>query len=168
MDAIADNDVVVAQAGVTPGSAVHDALVSRADVMAMTQAAYEAALRPEDAGGLSHAERAALAVRVARLNAEEGLAAHYTALLDETAGAAAVRSIADPSFTGEGDARLAALLAYTDLVSVRPRDARAEDIAAMQEAGVSDADIVRLAELVAFLAYQIRVVAGLRLMRGAK
>ena len=79
-----------------------------------------------------------------------------------------MRSIADPSFTGEGDARLAALLAYTDLVSVRPRDARAEDIAARQEAGVSDADVVRLAELVAFLAYQIRVVAGLRLMRGAK
>ena len=37
MDAIADNDVVVAQAGVTPGSAVHDALVSRADVMALTR-----------------------------------------------------------------------------------------------------------------------------------
>ena len=32
--------------------------------------------------------------------------------------------------------------------------------------GVADADIVRLAELNAFLAYQIRVIAGLRLMKG--
>ena len=40
------------------------------------------------------------------------------------------------------------------------------DIADLQAAGVADADIVRLAELNAFLAYQIRVIAGLRLMQG--
>jgi len=34
----------------------------------------------------------------------------------------------------------------------------------MSSGGMSDADIVRLCELIAFLAYQIRVVAGLRLM----
>jgi len=30
--------------------------------------------------------------------------------------------------------------------------------------GLDDADIVRLSELIAFLSYQIRVIAGLRLM----
>ena len=31
-------------------------------------------------------------------------------------------------------------------------------------AGVAEADIVRLSELISFLSYQMRVVAGLRLM----
>ncbi len=31
-------------------------------------------------------------------------------------------------------------------------------------AGIAGADIVRLSELISFLSYQIRVVAGLRLM----
>ena len=33
---------------------------------------------------------------------------------------------------------------------------------------LADADIVRLAEINAFLAYQIRVVAGLRLLKGGE
>ena len=42
----------------------------------------------------------------------------------------------------------------------------AADVSDLQRAGISDADIVRLAELVAFMAYQLRLVAGLRLMAG--
>ena len=42
-----------------------------------------------------------------------------------------------------------------------------EDISKLQAVGVSDADIVRLCELIAFVAYQVRVAAGLRLMNGA-
>jgi uncharacterized protein YciW len=34
----------------------------------------------------------------------------------------------------------------------------------LQSAGIADADIVRLSELIAFVSYQIRLVAGLRLM----
>ena len=37
----------------------------------------------------------------------------------------------------------------------------------LQGAGISDADIVRLCELNAFLAYQFRLIAGLRLLSGA-
>ena len=46
-----------------------------------------------------------------------------------------------------------------------PREIRAEDIEALKTAGVADPDIVRLCELNAFLAYEIRLVAGLRLLR---
>ena len=38
--------------------------------------------------------------------------------------------------------------------------------AALKAAGTTDADIVRLCELNAFLAYQLRLVAGLKLMTG--
>ena len=58
-------------------------------------------------------------------------------------------------------------MAFVDKVANDTRNIDAQDIAGLQTAGVSDADIVRLCELVAFLAYQLRVVAGLRLMTGA-
>ena len=55
-----------------------------------------------------------------------------------------------------------------DKVAAHTRDIAADDIAALQDAGVTDADIVRLCELNAFLAYQIRVVSGLQLMTGGQ
>lgn len=163
MGDVAEKDVVVAAVGLVAGSAVHQALDGRADVMAMTQATHDAALKPADPGGLSHAERAALATRVARLSGDQELAAHYAVLIGNTPSPA-ITAIADPTSDGADDARLAALLAYADLVTLRPRDAAAADIEGLKQAGISDADIVRLAELVAFLAYQIRLVQGLRLM----
>ena len=159
-------DVVADAAGVVPGSALHRVLAGRADVMAMTQATHDAALTPADPGGLSHAERAALATRVARLSGDEVLAAHYAELMGD-APSPSLAAIADPAKDAADDARLAALVAYTDLVTTRPRDAEAADIESLKHAGIADADIVRLAELVAFLAYQVRVVHGLRLMGAA-
>ncbi|WPZ16569.1 hypothetical protein T8J41_22045 (plasmid) [Nitratireductor rhodophyticola] len=165
MSDLSPNDIVIAQAGIGANGSVREALEGRADIMAMTQATHDAALKPSDPGGLSHGERAALAARVARLNKDEALAAHYMALLEEAGADEAVSAMADPAHDGEGDARRAALLAYTDLVSTHPRDTTPEDIEALKSAGISDADIVRLSELNAFLAYQIRVIAGLKLMK---
>jgi uncharacterized protein YciW len=167
MDAsvIAEDDIIIGQAGIVPGGAAYQALLGRADIMAMTQKAQAAALLPEDPGGLSHAERAALAVRVARLHGDAGLATHYETLMERAGAGASVAALADPAFKGGEDARLVALIAYTDLVSLAPKDTVAGDIEALQAAGIADADIVRLAELTAFLAYQIRVVAGLKLMQ---
>lgn len=131
----------------------------RSDVLAMTDAAMAAVVAPKDPGGLSRDERAALACRIARLHDSESLAAHYDGHVGET-----VRPICNPAFDGGDDGRLAAILAFTDLVSRSPRDATADDIAALKAAGVAEADIVRLAELNAFLAYQVRVVEGLSLL----
>jgi uncharacterized protein YciW len=137
------------------------ALSGRDDILTMTQQAHDAALRPDDPGGLSHGERAALCCRMARLNREEGLVAHFLAL----AGASAVTAqLADPGFDGGDDARLAAILRHADLVTTDPKGVVAGDIAALKNAGVSEDDIVRLSELVAFISYQIRLTIGLRLM----
>ena len=56
------------------------------------------------------------------------------------------------------------MLRHTDLVTVDPKEAVDGDIAALKSAGLEDADIVRLSQLIAFVSYQIRVVAGLRLI----
>ncbi len=141
------------------GIAVSEALSNRADVLAMTEAASAAVLRPKETGAFSHARRAALAARIARLNGRGALAEHYgEALSGEEA------KITDPSFEGGTDERLQAILAFTDSVATSPKDATAEDIERLKTTGLADADIVRLTQLNAFLAYEIRLIEGLRLM----
>ena len=68
---------------------------------------------------------------------------------------------------GADNARLKAILRHTDLVTCSPKDAVAGDIATLKAAGIKEEDIVRLSELIAFVNYQVRVVAGLRLMAAA-
>ena len=59
------------------------------------------------------------------------------------------------------------LIPFEDKAANDTKNIVAEDISKLQAVGVSDADIVRLCELIAFVAYQMRVAAGLRLMNGA-
>ncbi|MDB5829692.1 MAG: hypothetical protein JWQ73_3912 [Variovorax sp.] len=59
-------------------------------------------------------------------------------------------------------ARLSAALAHAHLLVFHPRDAKAANLQALLDAGWSTTDIVTLSQLVAFLSFQIRVVAGLR------
>lgn len=58
--------------------------------------------------------------------------------------------------------RLSAALAHAHLLVLHPRDAHAAALQALLDAGWSATDIVTLSQLVAFLSFQIRVVAGLR------
>lgn len=148
------------QAGVATGGVLDDAIDGRAAVFEMTQAAEDAVLRPQDTGPWSHELRAALAARIAAVNGETDLAARY----GQRAGTFA--DLADPANTGAAQG-LTEVVGFMDKVAADTRNVAAADISGLQTAGVADADIVRLAELNAFLAYQIRVIAGLRLMQGA-
>lgn len=148
-------------AGLTPEAAASGALALRADVLAMTEAASAAVLTPKEPGAFSHSMRAALAARIARLNGNEALAEHYGQALAPDEPAAA---LADPSCDGGDDKHLRAILAFTDRVATSPKDASAEDIECLRLAGIADADVVRLTQLNAFLAYEVRLVEGLQLM----
>ncbi|GAA2888712.1 uncharacterized protein YciW [Aminobacter niigataensis] len=134
--------------------------------MALTQQTHDAALTPADPGGLTHPERAALACRIAKINDARDFEEHFEALLDNSGASGDAARIADIWFDGGSDSRLKALIWHVDLVAHAPKDATRRDIELLREAGLADADIVRLSELVAFVSYQIRVAAGLRLMRG--
>ena len=50
------------------------------------------------------------------------------------------------------------------LLVLHPRDAKPAHLQALLVAGWSTTDIVTLSQLVAFLSFQIRVVAGLRVL----
>ena len=149
---------ILKKSGVTQDSVLASNALTRSNVFEMTQAAEDAVMRPRECGAFGHDLRVALAARVARLAADEALAAHYLA------DAGDQPALADPAETGTAQG-LNTVVAFVDKVANQTRDTVAEDIAGLQAAGISDADIVRLCELVAFLAYQIRVIAGLRLMQ---
>ena len=133
--------VVVDAAGITANHPLAAVLAGRSEVMRLTQKAHDAVLKPEPPGGLSHAERAALACRMARLNDEEILARHYEAMIPESDE---LRVIADPAFDSPDGKRFKAILRHTDIVTVNPRQATEGDILALKSAGILEADIVRL------------------------
>ena len=64
--------------------------------------------------------------------------------------------------------RLGAALAHAHFLVFRPRDASPDKLQQLLDAGWSTTDIVTLSQLVAFLAFQIRVVIGLRALAAAQ
>lgn len=64
--------------------------------------------------------------------------------------------------------RLIAALAHTHLLVFRPRDANPAALQALLDAGWSTTGIVTLSQLVSFLAFQIRTVAGLRVLAATR
>lgn len=160
-------DLMLELAGIAPDSPLAAIVAKRADIFELTQKTYDAALKPVEPGGLSHGLRAAIGCRIAALNGDAAFLKHFRKALQEAKASDVEKRLAELSCTG-ADAREAALVRHADLVAGEPKKASAADIGLLSKAGVSAADIVRLSELVAFVSYQIRVVAGLRLMRGAQ
>jgi CMD domain protein len=62
--------------------------------------------------------------------------------------------------------RLAAAFDHVHMLVFHPRDAAPAALQALLDAGWSTTDIVTLSQIVAFLSFQIRVVAGLRILAG--
>jgi CMD domain protein len=62
--------------------------------------------------------------------------------------------------------RLVAAFEHTHMLVFHPRDATPAALQALLDAGWATTDIVTLSQIVAFLSFQIRVVAGLRTLAG--
>lgn len=73
-----------------------------------------------------------------------------------------VYRVGDREALGE---RLAAAFEHAHLLVFRPREASPAALRALTDAGWSTTEIVTLSQLVAFLSFQVRVIAGLRLLQ---
>lgn len=94
------------------------------------------------------------------------LHAHYIERLAEEEGGSDQASVADPSSVLQHtDSRLQAILNHVDLVTLTPKNATRENIEKLYAVGLDDRDIVTLAGLIAYVNYQVLVVAGLKMMR---
>jgi uncharacterized protein YciW len=133
------------------GAAAAPVRAHRAELMEASLRNQLAVLEPRDPGGLSAPERRAIARRIALRLGNAALADEYEP---------------EPAAEPE-DARWSAILRHVDLVTDRPREATRADIDALRAAGIGEADIVRISQLIAFVNYQARVIAGLRLIGAA-
>jgi uncharacterized protein YciW len=149
-------DVIDRAAGLAPGDPLHAARRFRAPVVAASQASHDALLH-EPVAGLSTADRLRVAAHVCTLSGAASLAEHYRTQL-----AAAGGSDASPS------AALAAMLQFAAALTTDPRRGDRAALEPLRRAGLADPAIVALAQLVAFVSYQLRVVAGLRAMRAGR
>jgi len=151
-------DVIDRAAGIAPGEPLHAARRFRAPVVAATQASHDALLE-QPVEGLSTADRLRVAEHVCTVAGATSLAGHYAerlaaAVNADVAGGAAHEAPPSPA--------LPAMLAFAAKLTTDPRLGDRAAIDALRQAGLGDACIVALAQLVAFLSYQLRVVAGLR------
>ena len=148
-----DIDVIDRAAGLAPGDPLHAARRFRAKVVEATQASHDALLQ-QPVDGLTTEDRLRVAAHVCAIAGAPMLGRHYTALLAAAPGRDAPPSPALP-----------AMLDFAAALTTDPRRGDRTAIEALRRAGLGDAAIVALAQLVAFLSYQLRVVAGLQAMR---
>lgn len=151
-----------------PGQALHALRRERPKIVDATQASQQAMFGEAVTGSLSVRHRLAVALHCCRLAQAPGLAALYEqALLDGGAPADHVRALGTDSVATVVSPRLAALLRFAGTLTRKPLDGDRAAIDALLAAGLAPPDIVALGQLVAYLSYQIRLVAGLQAMAAA-
>jgi len=163
-------DIIDGVVPLAPGHPVHTARHERAKVVASTQGSYEG-MFAASVPGISVTERLLAALHACRLSRSDGLAAFYRARLVAEGADAALIDAVDVGSTANGhfptDPRLATILSFTGKLILKPIDGDRDAVAGLQAVGLSTPAIVALGQLIAFLSYQIRVVAGLKAMVAA-
>jgi uncharacterized peroxidase-related enzyme len=153
-------DVVDHTAGLMRDGATYTVRRARDKVAAATQGSYAALFDPALPGDLTLAERLLVALHACRLTPAPELAAHYTRRLQE-AGVDVVQADAPRT------PRLKAILDFTRTLIERPVEGDRAALQALPAAGLSTPAVVTLAQLIAFLSYQTRLVASLKAMQAA-
>ncbi|HEY3058194.1 MAG TPA: alkylhydroperoxidase domain protein [Chloroflexota bacterium] len=145
-------DVISELAGVAPGSELAELRAQRPEAMQHAQGSYAALFETPQPSDLTGAERLAIAAHVAGLHHASQAQRHYLGRLghEQPVGA-----------------RWTALLRHADLLSLRPVTATPDDLQALVDAGLSATAILTLSQVIAFVSFQVRVVAGLCLLGDA-
>lgn len=156
-------DAMDKAAGLSPDDALFAARRFRPEFVQGAEECRVSVLQPANDQGLARSLRAALARRMAALNGDPVLMAEYDVQLAQLDPTEQLLALA----RGETDFNepLATIVRHVDLVTMTPKKAEASHIALLAKAGLNNPQIVALSELIAFVNFQTRVAAGLRLMR---
>ncbi|NJP66760.1 peroxidase-related enzyme [Streptomyces spiramenti] len=130
----------------------------RAGVLAHTDAARAALLRPRAPGRLGEALRAEAAGLAAESAGRPELTARYGR--GPTAGSPAAAANDDTA------AARPAVRAFTRTATLSPAAVGRDGVASLLASGLDDAAVVSLAQLVAFVSYEVRVAVGEELLAG--
>ena len=140
-------DILAELAEIAPGSPLDQARAVRDAATRHAQGSYEVLFSQQDAD-FPLDERFAVAAKVAKLHQADALAAHYAGF-----------GLADPTTD-----RLVPALAFARLLTFTPVEATPGALHTLTGAGWSLRGIVTLAQLVAFVSFQSRLLVGLRVL----
>ncbi len=187
------SDVIDRLVGIEPGDRLDILRQARLVARENMQASYLALFEPANEGDVTPRERYAVATFVTGVHREDAVAPFYAeglATLDAELAEAVAAEVADVGTTGPygsfppgplsiEDApglrftvtrhealgrRISAALEHAHMLVFHPRDASAVWLQGLLDAGWSTTGIVTQSQLVAFLAFQVRVVHGLRVL----
>ncbi|WP_447920319.1 CMD domain protein [Achromobacter aegrifaciens] len=159
------DDLVDRLIGLAPGAKTYEVRHYREKVAAATQGSYDALFDPA-LPGLSLAERLLVALYATRITPSPLLAAHYRARLTDAGATPADIAVAESGKPSDAATpRLAAILEFTRKLIEKPVEGDEAALKTLPAAGVSTPAVVTLSQLVAFLSYQVRLVAGLEAMK---
>lgn len=168
MQATDTPDTVDRVVGFAPGSPTHAVRHARAKVVTATQGSEEALFDPA-LPGLTLQERLLVALLSCALVPATALAGEYRGRLAATgAGPALIDAAGRGEIPTAADARLSAILRFAHTLTTDPVKADKAALLRLKDAGLTTPEIVTLAQLIAFVSYQTRVVAGLRAMQSAE
>ena len=129
----------------------------RPDVVRHLQGSDDAIFAPAHHGGFTRPEREAAALRVATLLRDSALEEHYRR-----------RLVALGETHPLNGARGEVVMAHIDCVTMAPDSATQADLDRLRDAGMTPHAIVSLSQLIAYVNFQSRVLAGLRMLRDAR
>jgi len=161
-------DLIDTLLGLAAPAALYEVRHARDKVVAATQGSHELFFARDLPGNLTLVERLAVALYAASLTPQAALAEHYLQQLQaEGAAPDVLELIQADAIDGLGDQRLRSILGFTRTLILAPVEGDRAALKQLQDAGLATTEIVVLAQLIAYLSYQVRLFAGLGALQGA-
>lgn len=159
-------DTIDRLAGLEQGGPTLTTRHEREKVALATQACEDLLLGNQLDSDLTQAERLVLAAEQARVSGVSVLEAEYRGRAQALGDAITpeLRSILDQPGAQTGNARLDAMLHFVRTLALNPAQSDQAALLAIPAAGLSLNDTVLLAQLIGFVAYQARLLAGVKAM----
>lgn len=159
-------DTIDRLAGLEQGSSIFTTRHEREKVALATQACEDLLLGNQLDSDLTQAERLVLAAEQARVSGVSVLEAEYRSRAQALGDAVTpeLRSILDQPGAQTGNARLDAMLHFVRTLALNPAQSDQAALLAIPAAGLSLDDTVLLAQLIGFVAYQARLLVGVKAM----
>lgn len=158
-------DTIDAILAVEPGSAIAALRAAKPELAQQDQAYYLAIFEPtpESAAEFSLRDRALVALRVASHTRSAAVADWYDALAaSQGASDNELAQVRDLTNAWSTSTTLGAAIRHADLLTTAPSAATAQDLRNLEAAGFSPAGILSLSQTIAFVSYQLRLIAALR------
>lgn len=158
-------DFIDTMAGISDEHALYAVRHARKKVVDATQAS-QVLFFSDELPGLSLTERYLVAWYASLLSKAPSLAGEYRRQLQQhVVSDEVLMAIEFDRVNDLADVRLGAMLSFTRLLVLDPKSGDQQALLRLQQAGLSTPSIVALAQLIGYLSYQIRLVAGLQAMK---